>query len=919
MTTFPVDEYAVDVFKELGFSRSVCPSCGSHFWSLNAGPKVCGEAPCVEYSFIGKPIGIRVSDVSEVRSSFLKFFEKKGHVVLEPYPVVSRWRNDLYLTDASIVDFQPYVTNGIIPPPANPLVISQPCIRLVDIDNVGSSLGRYFTIFEMGGHHAFNYPDREVYWKDGTVRYCIEYFTEALKFPLESLYFKESVWSGGGNAGPCFEVISGGIEVATLVFMKFKTSTSGELLELPIRTVDTGYGIDSRILWVLTGAPTPFSVLYKPVFDWIVRLLDFSYDDVLKSYARKIALFDSRKDRIEDFRIRVLSELGYKVEEHAHGIEVFENMIRALDHSKSLIFILSEGVVPSNVGVGYLARLLTRKTIRALRFLGQQENFIELIERQLKLWGSDFRNIMENEDEILLLADVEAKKYKETLEKGKRVVDKLLSSGGVSAFDENTFITLYDSHGLTPDDVVSFAHASKGVTIKPPESFFSMVASRHAKELTSKAETAIPQEIISLRDLQPTRKLYYESASLLNCKAKVLQFIEPDLLVLDNTVFYPEGGGQPSDRGFVEFEDQRFEVKEVSMYGNVIVHKLDRRFTGALGAEVECVVDGDRRWSLKRAHTATHIVNWAARQVLGKHVWQHGAQKGEFESRLDITHYANLNDEEVARIENLANELVMRDVPVKVEFLDRTAAERKYGFRIYQGGVVPSKEIRIVSVGDYEVEACGGLHLDSTGQAGVIKITGVDKIQDGVVRLIFKVGLPAVEHIHDIEATLRRASEVVNSDWRSLPSKLEEIVKKMEVLNSSLELYKEADLRSLTANFLVSLREINDLKTFVHVDARRELLDLIKAGQEVLEREPKAVLVLFSTVGGKTEYAVMAGKKAVNAGFDSGSFVKTLASSLKGGGGGRPNFGRGGVERVCTIDELTGLSNELLARITRTA
>lgn len=911
MSTFPVEEYNIEVFKELGFQRSTCPRCGGHFWSLDGDSGLCGEAPCVEYSFIGNPIGKRVSNVSEVRGSFLSFFECRGHTVLEPYPVVSRWRNDLYLTDASIVDFQPYVTNGIIPPPANPLVISQPCIRLVDIDNVGSSLGRYFTIFEMGGHHAFNYPDREVYWKDGTVRYCVEYFTEALKFPLESLSFKESIWSGGGNAGPCFEVISGGIEVATLVFMKFKTTPSGELQELPIRTVDTGYGVDSRIFWVLTGAPTPFSVLYKPVFDWIAGLVGLGREDFLESYARKIALFNPKKEKVEEFRSKVLRDLGLDVEVCSSKVEVLENVIRALDHSKSLVFILSEGVVPSNVGVGYLARLLARKTIRALRFLGQQDKFIELVERQLKLWGPEFRNIRENEDEVLLLADVEAKKYSETLEKGKRIVERMLSSGGTGGFDEKAFVTLYDSHGLTPDDVLAFAK-SKGISLRQPEAFYSMVATRHARELASKIETTGAQEPLNLDELPPTRKLYYESPSLSKCKSKVLRFIEPDLLVLDSTVFYPEGGGQPSDQGYVEFNGQRFEVKEVGIHSNVIVHKLDRKFTGVPGAEVLCTVDEERRWSLRRAHTATHIVNWAARQVLGKHVWQHGAQKGEVESRLDITHYASLSEEEVMRIEKMANELVMRDVPVKVEFLDRTTAERKYGFRIYQGGVVPSKEIRIVSVGDYEVEACGGLHLDSTGQAGIIKITGVDKIQDGVVRLTFKVGVPAVEHILKLEAALRRASEIVKADWRSLPSRLEEVMKRVEELTSALELYRGADVRSLSARLLEGLREVAGIRTSVHVDGERDLMSLIKAGRGVIKRDPKAALILFSTVGGKTEYVVMAGDEAVSAGFDSGALVRAIASSLHGGGGGKPNFGRGGVEKVYSAQELVELSERLL-------
>ena len=205
---FGPEAYSLEFFKERGYVRKRCRACGEYFWTLDPDRETCGDSPCEPYRFVGKTLTKKKMSLREVREAFLKFFEKRGHKIISPYPVVARWRSDMFLTDASIVDFQPFVTSGIAPPPANPLVISQPCIRLVDIDKVGLTFGRHLTIFEMGGAHAFNYPDKEVYWKEETVRYYHEFAQEIFGIPEEELIYKEGVWSGGGNAGPCFESIS---------------------------------------------------------------------------------------------------------------------------------------------------------------------------------------------------------------------------------------------------------------------------------------------------------------------------------------------------------------------------------------------------------------------------------------------------------------------------------------------------------------------------------------------------------------------------------------------------------------------------------------------------------------------------------------------------------------------------------------
>ena len=272
-------EFAVPFFKENGYLRKKCECCGSYFWSQQADQTLCGDSPCVQYSFIGKSPAKRSYSVHEMRELFLSFFEKNGHTRIRPYPVVARWRDDVFLVGASIYDFQPYVTEGIIPPPANPLVISQPSIRFTDIDNVGPTLGRHDLIFEMGGAHAFNYPDKEIYWMDQTIKYHHQLATEEFGLKSDTISYKEHFWSGGGNAGPDLECLCGGLEISTLVFMQYKVQ-GNQLSKLPIRTVDTGYGIE-RWAWLSQGKPSAFQVIYGPVLDKIFNLASVKYDERL--------------------------------------------------------------------------------------------------------------------------------------------------------------------------------------------------------------------------------------------------------------------------------------------------------------------------------------------------------------------------------------------------------------------------------------------------------------------------------------------------------------------------------------------------------------------------------------------------------------------------------------------------------------
>jgi len=304
-------EYDIEYFKENGFVRKQCEKCGSYFWTRDKDIKTCGDAPCEIYSFIGSPI-FKERSPDEVRESFLSFFEDRSHTRLGRYPVVARWRDDIYLTIASIADFQPFITSGKVPPPANPLVISQPCIRLEDLESIGKS-GRHLTIFEMMGHHAFNKRgEEEIYWKNDTVRYCDD-FLRQLGVDMESVTYKEAPWVGGGNAGPCLEVITGGLELATLVFMDLELSPRGDInmegqqyRKMNTYIVDTGYGLE-RFVWASKGTPTVYDAMFPTVIKELVNAAGIEHP--IETHPEIIITHASLSGSMK--RVEIAKKLGY--------------------------------------------------------------------------------------------------------------------------------------------------------------------------------------------------------------------------------------------------------------------------------------------------------------------------------------------------------------------------------------------------------------------------------------------------------------------------------------------------------------------------------------------------------------------------------------------------------------------------------
>ena len=908
------DEFDVPFFRENDFVRKRCQICGSYFWTQDHGSVNCGDAPCQDYTFIGKSPVNKSYSVAEIRRKFLKFFERNGHAIIEPYPVIARWRDDVFLVGASIFDFQPYVTDGILPPPANPLVVSQPCLRFTDIDNVGPTAGRHLSIFEMGGAHAFNYPDKSVYWKDQTIRYHHELLTKDLGVKSELVNYKEHFWSGGGNAGPDVEACVNGLEISTLVFMVYKT-VGDQLIEMPIKTVDTGYGME-RWAWLSQGSPSGFHAIYGSVLDKIMDYIGISIDRKLIAESTRFSgkmSVETVDDKLVARR-KVAELLGTDWKELDKLLTPIESAYAVADHTKSLAFMLAEGVVPSNVREGYLTRLLIRRTYRMLKLLGIEDRLPDIIDLQISLWGRDFPNLKDMRSEILEALEVEGKKYRRTLERGSELVKRMaidLKSEGKKQIPQDTLVQLYDSHGLVPD-IVKDIGEREGMEVKIPSNFFGIVAKRHLSATPPQESSLIKELKEKVSGLPATRMLYYEDTYMKEFEAKVAASFDGKYVVLDQTCFYSEGGGQMADRGTLRFEGGSANVVDVQKVGNVIVHIVEGELPN-VGEAVRGNIDWDRRTTLMRHHTATHILIGAARRVLGEHAWQSGAEKDVDRSRLDISHYQHLSEEEIDEIEKLAFEVVSKNIPVETMWMPREKAERAYGFRLYQGGAVPGREIRIVKVGDWDVEACGGTHCKQTGEIGLIKILRAERIQDGVERLIFVAGIPALKAIQDQEALLIRTAQILKASPDKLERVASDLVAEKQILAKQVEEFRAEATTREAQMLLMGLRKVGRLKLVASKRTSGTEDDLIMLSSKIVETEPSTVCVLV-LVKETVRIFVAAGKQALKEGVNAGALAKKLAEIVGGGGGGKPYFGQGGGTDVKKADEVLTAIKRLLPR-----
>lgn len=895
----------MDFFADGGFERRKCPSCGKFFWTRDAARKTCGDPPCDPYTFIGAPVFKREHSLDEMREHYLSYFEARGHTRISRYPVVARWRDDIYLTIASIADFQPFVTSGQVPPPANPLTISQPCIRLDDLDSVGRS-GRHLTTFEMMAHHVFNTRSREIYWKDRTVQLCDDLFLGLGMDPLAVTY-KENPWAGGGNAGPSVECMVAGLELATLVFMDLKVTPGGPIRikgesysKMDNYIVDTGYGLE-RFVWASKGTPT----IYDAIFPDLVRkvadlagvehnLSDPEYAEIFAQNARLAGMVDLDNSSMKEIREKIARNIGIPPERLERIIAPMERVYAVVDHTRCLAFMLGDGIIPSNVKAGYLARLVIRRTLRQMKDLGIGMPLSELVKMQIsRLDYPDWQERFPTISEILAL---EEQKYAETLDKGRKLVKKtaqhFAKQGQPIPLKE--MISLYDTHGIPPE-IARESAEDMGATVELPDNFYSLVASSHLKsEQVEATQVAIPGE--------KTELLFYDHPFDQVFEASVQTVLEDGSIVLDKTLLYPEGGGQPADHGTLEKGGVTFQVLDVQKIGDIVLHKLEigkLKAAGGLvpGDRVTGRVDMRRRLAHARHHTATHLVHDSAKRVLGKHIWQAGAQKSEDRARLDLSHFKRITEQELKAIELEANRRVMDVIPVDTQFLPRSEAEKIFGFELYQGGVPPGNQIRVVKVGS-DIEACAGTHVTSTGMIGAIKILHTERIQDGVERIEFAAGEAAVRASQQRDDLLTESAGVLRVPSEQLPKTAGRFFEEWKGQQKEIERLKEDLARVQLKSLSSEAKSMDGLKVVVQKMGSADIDALIKAATLLADQD---FVVLLGSDTGKLVAAV--GKSGLERGVNAGDMIRVATKVLGGGGGGRAELAQGGGPDVAKLDD----------------
>lgn len=885
--------------EELGFTKKMCATCGNDFWSIGD-RATCGDAPCDKYEFIGNPATTKKYDLFDIQKEFKNFFKERGHTPIDRYPVLAkRWRDDVFLVGASIYDFQPWVTSGLVEPPANPLVIAQPSIRLNDVDNVGRT-GRHMTCFTMGAHHAFNTVENPIYWKDETVKYCHDFIKHIGIDPSEITYI-ESWWEGGGNAGPCYEICVRGVELATLVFIQYKTTQEG-LKEIPLKIVDTGYGLE-RFAWISQGTPTAYDASFGPVIDQLKKLADVELDEnILGENARIAGMMDIEDIAdLKELRHRVAERLGISAEELKNATEPMEAVYVIADHTRCLCFMLADGVIPSNVKEGYLARLVLRRTIRFMKDLNLEESLGNIMKIQLDFLSKTYPEIKEQQNHIINVVNLEEIRYSKTISKGKQLVKKSIKDLKKENKDKipvEMLIKLYDSHGMPPETIEEIAEA-ENFKAAVPDNFYTLVAEEHSEEsVEEKGEIEL--------NFPETDLIFYNNPYKTEFEAGIIGFYENNV-ILDRTIFYPEGGGQPSDVGFIGVKGNKmnkFPVLHAEKVQGVVLHKMDHedieKLKPYIGSRVTGDIDPYRRTSLTQNHTATHLIVAAAREVLGGHVWQAGAQKGVKKSRIDLSHYKRISNDDLQEIELIANRYVMGNYSVHTKWMDRTNAEKKYGFSLYQGGVVPGANIRTVKIEGIDVQACAGTHVKRTGDIGLVKITRTERIQDGVERLEFSAGEAAVKAVQTNDDLIKESSVVFKVTAEQLPKTCDRFFNEWKAFKNEIERLKDeiAGLKiGELSDYAVNIGNMKVLSQVVEADIN----ELVKIATDLTENEDGLDVVIIGNREGKIVGS--SSMKAVDTGVKINKIIKDAAGILGGGGGGRPTLAQGAGKNSDKIQE----------------
>ena len=572
--------FPIEALESFGLHRQQCSNCGVFFWA-SITSKVCGEPECCGgYSFINKTPAQVSMDFPQVYLKFADMLKKEGYTPIQRFPVVARWRDDLDFNIASIIGFQPYVVRGEVDPPANPLTIPQICLRFGDIDNIGYT-GRHHTGFTMIGQHSFQKPEN--YDINSYFKVLFNWYLEGLKIPIEELRVHEDAWLGGGNCGASLEVFSGGLELGNQVYMTYDMTGAqdiSELKELDLKVLDMGMG-QERCCWFSKGSLNSYEAcmpeVCKYLFDKTQLKPNWELYEKFLPHSGNLNI-----DEVEDIDTawrELAEELSVNVDELKTEIEPLAGIYSIADHTRTLLYAIADGALPSNVKGGYNLRLILR---RALDFIDKFDWDIDLYE-VMKIHAKELKSLYgELEEElsshtgdgvptIKKLIDLEVKKYYNHKEKIQHTISKIAKKG--KELNNEELIKLYISEGITPSDLET-TFREQGKNLQVPANFFTLVTEHFEEKKEESKNSQFDKKIKEhIKDLPATQLAYYEDTYKEKDNVEILKEFSVDgknFIVLNKTLFYPTGGGQACDVGFIGNQ----EVINVFRVGSVVLHQV---------------------------------------------------------------------------------------------------------------------------------------------------------------------------------------------------------------------------------------------------------------------------------------------------------------------------------------------------------
>ncbi len=870
--------------------------------------------------------------VNELRRMFLEFFESKGHLALKSFPLIPHNDNSLLLINSGMAPLKPYFTGQEVPPRKR-VTTCQKCIRTGDIENVGKT-ARHGTFFEMLGNFSFGdyFKHEAIAWSwefltkvvglDPNRLYpsifendeeAFEIWNKEIGIPVERIFRfgkADNFWEhGAGPCGPCSEIYYDRgekygcgkegctvgcdcdryIEVWNNVFTQFNGDGNGNYTELENKNIDTGMGLE-RLATVVQDVSSIFDVdTIKAIRDKVCQIAKVTY----------------QTDAKKDISIRLIT-----------------------DHIRSVTFMASDGIIPSNEGRGYVFRRLLRRAARHGRLLGIQGTFLAELSKVVIAESKDgYPELEEKKEYILKLLTIEEEKFNKTIDQGLTILadmEKELEINKKKVLAGEDVFKLYDTYGF-PIDLTKEILEEKGFEVDEKGFKDAMevqrVTARSARGTTNYmgAEETVYQQI----DADITSVFVgYETLShtseiiVLTTESELTDELvagQKGTILVKETPFYATSGGQAADTGIIRTEKAQFAVEDtIKLQGGKIGH-VGTVTEGIFkkGEQVSLEVNAAQRAATAKNHSATHLLQKALRTVLGTHVEQAGSLVNEDRLRFDFTHFSALTPEELGKVETMVNEQIAKNLEVSTQIMNIEEAKKSGAMALF--GEKYANDVRVVSMGEYSKELCGGTHVNNTGVITVFKILSEAGIAAGVRRIEALTGNGVFAYYKELESELAAAAKAAKTEPAQLTSKIETYLEEIKALKSENEKLKSKLANNSLGDVMNQVTEVKGVKLLAVKLPDVDMNELRNLGDQLKEKLGDGVIVLVSAMASdKVNLLVMATEGAMSKGAHAGNLIKELAKLVGGGGGGRPNMAQAGGKNAAGIDSAIEKAKEFL-------